>query len=151
MSDNVNNQIFGTSAGFQFVNVDNTISGAGAIGGGANMILVNQTKGVINANGFNALTVRTDANIITNAGTMEATSAVASNGGLVIFNTAVNNAGGTIQALGALAHVNLQSAYIEGGKLTTTAQGGDRDGGHQQHAGRHYVRCAHQQRHGAGP
>ena len=123
MSDNVNNQIVGTSAGFQFANVDNTISGAGVIGGGANMILVNQTKGVINANASNALTVRTDGNIITNAGTMEATSTVASNGGLVIWNTVVNNAGGTIEALGALAHVNLQSADIQGGKLTTTGKG----------------------------
>ena len=32
----------------------------------------------------------------------------------MLFNTAVNNAGGTIQALEALAHVDLQSAYIEG-------------------------------------
>ncbi len=123
MSDNVNNQIFGTNASFQLVNVDNVISGAGQIGTSATMSLVNQTKGVINANKTGSLTLRTDANIITNAGTIESTGTTASNGGLVIWNTAVNNAGGTIQALGALAHVDLQSAYIEGGILTTTLKG----------------------------
>ncbi len=83
------------------------------------MILVNQTKGIINANQSVSLTVRTDGNIITNAGTMEGTST----GGLVLWNTAFNNAGGTIMALGAGAHVDLQSAYIEGGLLTTATGG----------------------------
>ena len=119
MSNNSLNQIFGNAATDTLVNVDNTISGAGAIGGGANMFLVNQTKGVINANQSVALTVRTDGNIITNAGTMEGTST----GGLVLWNTAFNNAGGTIEALGAGAHVDLLSAYIEGGILTTATGG----------------------------
>ena len=70
MTDNVNNQIFGTNAEFRFINVDNTIAGTGQIGTSATMYLVNQTKGVINANQQGALTLRTDANIITNAGTM---------------------------------------------------------------------------------
>src|ERR1700727_3398116 len=115
MSNSALNQIFASAASNTLVNVDNTVSGAGTIGGGANMFLVNQTKGIINANQSTALTVRTDANIITNAGTMEGTST----GGLVLWNTAVNNAGGTIEALGASAHVDLLSAYIEGGILTT--------------------------------
>ena len=71
MSNNASNQIFGNNGAFHLTNVDNTIAGAGVIGGGANMILVNQAKGVINANQKTSLTVRTDANIITNAGTME--------------------------------------------------------------------------------
>ena len=71
MSNNASNQIFGNSRAFHLTNVDNTIAGAGVIGGAANMILVNQAKGVINANQKTSLTVRTDANIITNAGTMD--------------------------------------------------------------------------------
>ena len=123
MSNNASNQIFGNNGAFHLTNVDNTIAGAGVIGGAANMILVNQAKGVINANQKTSLTVRTDANIITNAGTMESTGTAALNGGLVLWNTAINNAGGTIQAVGAQANVDLQSVYIEGGTLTTSGGG----------------------------
>ena len=72
MSNSALNQIFASAASNTLVNVDNTVSGAGTIGGGTNMVLVNQTKGIINANQTTALTVRTDANIITNTGTMRA-------------------------------------------------------------------------------
>ena len=123
MSNNASNQIFGNNGAFHLTNVDNTIAGAGLIGGSANMVLVNQAKGVINANQKTSLTVRTDANIITNAGTMESTGTAALNGGLVLWNTAINNAGGTIQAVGAQANVDLQSVYIEGGTLTTSGGG----------------------------
>ena len=37
MSNNVNNRIYGNNAGFQLVNVNNTISGAGQIGAGTSM------------------------------------------------------------------------------------------------------------------
>ncbi len=123
MSNSASNQIFGNNCAFHLINVDNTIAGAGVIGGAANMILVNQAKGVINANQETSLTVRTDAKIITNAGTMESTGTAALNGGLVIWNTAVNNEGGTIQAVGAQANVDLQSVYLEGGTLTTSGGG----------------------------
>ncbi len=123
MSNSVNNQIFGTNSAFTLVNVDNTISGAGQIGTSATMTLVNQSKGVINANQAASLTLRTDAEIITNAGTMKSTGTAALNGGLVIWNTAVNNKGGTIQAVGAQAHVDLQTAYLEGGSLKSSGGG----------------------------
>ncbi len=50
--------VIGNSASNTLVNVDNTISGAGEIGAAASMFLVNQTKGVINANQTTALIVR---------------------------------------------------------------------------------------------
>ena len=41
----------------------------------------------------------------------------------MLWNTAINNAGGTIQAVGAQANVDLQSVSIEGGTLTTSGGG----------------------------
>ena len=119
MSDNALNQIVGNAASNTLFNVNNVIAGSGQIGTSATMSLVNEAAGVINASGTASLTVRTDANIITNAGTMEGTGT----GGLVIWNTAVINSGGTILASGAGSHVDLQSAYIEGGLLTTSTGG----------------------------
>jgi len=123
MSNNANNRIYGTNANFQLVNVDNTIAGAGQIGVGASMLLVNKTGGTIRANQKAALVVNLDGNVIENAGTMESTGTAAFNGGLVLDNTTINNAGGTIRAVGAQAHVNLSSAGIQGGTLTTSLGG----------------------------
>ena len=120
MSDNINNRIFGNNASFKFVNVDNTISGSGQIGTGTTMLLVNQATGIINANQKAALVINTGSDIVRNGGTMEATGTVVLNGGLTIQNTTVNNTGGTIQAVGPLAHVDLDGGYIEGGLLTTS-------------------------------
>jgi hypothetical protein len=127
MSNSGGNQIFGNGGGYgnnQLVNHDNTISGAGQLGAGQ-LTLVNENGGIINAdqnpNFFQSgqLIVNTSGNLMVNAGTVEATAA----GGLQIQNTAVNNAGGTIQALGATAHVDLNGAVIEGGRLFTSGGG----------------------------
>ncbi|MBS0643701.1 MAG: hypothetical protein JSS43_27890 [Proteobacteria bacterium] len=123
MSNNANNQIYGSNAKNQFVNVNNTIAGSGALGVGATMFMTNQAAGVINANQKTALVVNFGANIMTNAGRMEATSTVAANGGLVLVNTTINNTGGTIRAVGTLAHVDLVGATIEGGIVTTLTGG----------------------------
>ncbi len=123
MSNNSNNLIYGANENFQLINVNNTIAGAGQIGTGRSMFLVNQAGGTIRADLKTALILNTDGNVVTNAGTMEATGTTAHNGGLVLQNTAFNNAGGTIQAVGANAHVDLQGAYLEGGTLTTSAGG----------------------------
>lgn len=104
------------------MNVDNTIAGGGQIGEGTSMFLVNQAKGVINANQAAALIVNTGGNVIANTGLMESTGTVALNGGLVLDN-AVNNQGGTILAAGPLAHVDLTGGYIEGGLLNSTGGG----------------------------
>ncbi len=121
LSNNSANDILGSAASFKLVNVNNTISGAGAIGnGGASMFLVNQ--GLINANQSLGLTVQTAGDAVTNTGTMEATGS----GGMLIASTTVNNVvgalTGTILANDS-AHVNLQSAHIEGGNLVTATGG----------------------------
>ena len=123
LSDANNNQIFGTNASNTLTNLNNTISGAGQIGTGQSMFLVN--KSVINADQAptavmsGQLVLNTGGNIITNTGTLEDTGT----GGLVIQSTAVNNAGGTILATGAGTHVDLAGGGIQGGTLTTAGGG----------------------------
>jgi hypothetical protein len=85
LSDSSGNAIIGTASDVTLTNVDNTISGAGQIGGGQ-LTLVN--GGAIIATGANALVIDTGANVIANAGTLEATGS----GGLIV-NSAVDNAG----------------------------------------------------------
>lgn len=68
LSNDESNLIGGSS----LTNVANTISGAGQIGG-PTFTLTNQSKGVIDADGSNPLIIDTGANVITNAGTLEAT------------------------------------------------------------------------------
>ncbi|WP_238587506.1 beta strand repeat-containing protein [Cupriavidus sp. IDO] len=103
LSDNSGNVIFGTAPGTVFTNIDNTISGAGHIGGGP-MTLIND--GTIIANGLNALEIDTGLNNVVNAGTLEATGS----GGLVVHGSVTNS--------GVL--------WAHGGNLTVT---GDVDGG----------------------
>ncbi|WP_201455999.1 beta strand repeat-containing protein, partial [Bradyrhizobium macuxiense] len=85
LSDNAQNVVFGTSSGVTLINVDNTISGAGQLGGGQ-LDLVNEAT--IDASGMKALVVDTGSNAIVNSGTLEATGS----GGLVI-DSAVQNSG----------------------------------------------------------
>ncbi len=118
LNNNADNRIYGNNGSFQLVNVDNTISGAGQLGAGQ-LALINQAKGVIVANQATALTLSTGGNLVVNTGLLEDTG----KGGLVISNTTVDNASGTIEATGAGAHVDLAGAYIEGGTLTTAAAG----------------------------
>jgi fibronectin-binding autotransporter adhesin len=119
-------------------NINNTISGAGAIAD-ANLTLVN--SGTINANnGAASLTINTGAHTITNSGTLEATST----GGLVIDSnvsnfrtiqalgtsttvtiesTISNTATGLVLASGTGAQVRLDGAVISGGTLRTIGTG----------------------------
>jgi hypothetical protein len=91
LSNNVNNSIV-AAAPATFGNVDNTISGAGTLGN-ADMSLVNDFAGVINANGTVALTIAAGAS--TNDGMLESTGA----GGLLVNSPLTNN--GTVNAAGA--------------------------------------------------
>jgi hypothetical protein len=84
LSDNAENVISGTVSDVTLTNVNNTISGAGHLGGGV-MVLVNE--GTIIATGTNALDIDTGTNAVTNTGTIEATGT----GGLVIHSDIVNN------------------------------------------------------------
>jgi VCBS repeat-containing protein len=84
LSDNDGNLIFGSDADVTLTNVDNTISGAGQIGGGQ-MTLVNE--GSIIADGSHALLIDTGDNAVINTGLMEA----AGSGGLVVHGNLSND------------------------------------------------------------
>jgi hypothetical protein len=99
LTDTNTNQITGVTGAATLTNVNNTISGAGALGGGL-MTLVNQAAGVINASGTNALIIDTGGATLTNAGQIIASGA----GGLTI-QSAINNTG-TIAALNGNVTVN---------------------------------------------
>lgn len=76
-------------------NVNNTISGAGAIGDGtSDLTLTNDANGIINATG--TLTIDTGNNAITNAGTLEATGPA----GDLIVASAVTGTGSVTSATG---------------------------------------------------
>jgi hypothetical protein len=95
--------------GNTLTNVDNVISGVGTI---ETTALVNQTKGVIDANGSTQLVIALQpgpltgsVNSLTNAGLLESTST----GGLVLEGGPINNsASGVIGAFGAGSTVTLQ-------------------------------------------
>ena len=112
LSENKDNLILG-EAGDTLTNVDNTISGAGFIGD-LNQVgtftLVNQAAGVIDAKGPVHLIIDTGANIITNAGVIEATGR---GGGLIL--SAVDNTG-TLKAAGG--NLTVDGAVTGAGSAT---------------------------------
>ena len=85
LSDSDDNMIAGTLPSVTLTNVDNTISGAGQLGGGQ-LTLINE--GTIVATGTHALVIDTGFNVVVNSGTLEATGP----GGLII-ESAVDNSG----------------------------------------------------------
>ncbi len=93
LSDNSQNYVYGAAASTTLTNFNNTISGAGQLGNGQ-LTLVNQAAGVINGNASNVLVINTGANLVTNAGLIEATAS----GGLTL-NGALTNTG-TVTANG---------------------------------------------------
>src|SRR5207253_1814567 len=103
LSDSPNNRIFGAtnSGGETLTNVNNTISGSGQIGTSNSIEFINQSAGVINANGSNALIIAPTINStlvsangggFVNQGLLEATAA----GGLVLSGGQFNNKVGMI-------------------------------------------------------
>jgi autotransporter passenger strand-loop-strand repeat protein len=89
-----NNRIVAAAGGATLSNVNNTIAGAGNIGPGGNLVVVN-------------------------AGKLEGTTS-----GTLFLNTSVNNtSAGVILASGVAARVELNGATISGGKLQTLAGG----------------------------
>ncbi|HUO11923.1 MAG TPA: hypothetical protein VMU37_04120, partial [Caulobacteraceae bacterium] len=118
------NSISGTAAGDTLVNVNNTIAGAGNIGGN-NLNLVNDAAGVIDANTSNTLTLD-NGGTVTNQGLIEATNG----GNVTISNTSIQNAGGRVVAAnGSQVDLN-NNANITGGSVMTAGTGViDIDGG----------------------
>ena len=120
LSDNSENRIIG-AAGSKLTNLG-TIAGGGRLGdGAATLALTNAAGGVINANGASQMLINFPGGTLANLGLIEATSAVAANGGLVISGTTIDDSGnanaGILLASGANAHIDLQSATIVGGSL----------------------------------
>jgi hypothetical protein len=112
LSDNSSNTI----GGAVLTNVNNTIQGAGTIGDGS-LSFINQGSGVVDATGTANRLVIAGGVPVTNTGLIEDTGRA----GLGIISTTINNSGGTIAAAAANAHVDLQSATINGGVLSTSA------------------------------
>jgi len=92
LSDDDMNFITGTSPGVTLDNVNNSISGAGQIGGGE-LNLIN--SGTIDATGTHSLTIDTGLNPIVNSGILEASGS----GGLQIAGAVANS--GLLWANGA--------------------------------------------------
>ena len=94
-------------------NVDNTIQGVGIISN--NGTLINEAGGTINGNSAVGIPLSIQGGAVTNAGLMEATGS----GTLELYQTTVNNAGGTITAVGSTASVWLDNGTVlQGGTLT---------------------------------
>ena len=109
-------RILGQTATTVLTNVDNTISGTGFIGAGK-LVLINQTKGVIETTTAGSLTVDTKGEVLTNDGQM---LAFGSGGLLVIDATTVDQSGGGVIAAGTGCGVRLQDDVIDGGFLVGT-------------------------------
>jgi hypothetical protein len=124
MTDNSRNRISANDRLNTLINADNTISGSGELGA-ASLTLVNQAGGVIDANGpVGTLRINTQSSVpMINAGILKSTNTTPLNGGLQIYNTAVYNAGGIVEALGNNSHVDLTGGTIAGGTLITTGTG----------------------------
>jgi hypothetical protein len=131
------NQINGGASATTLTNVDNAISGSGTIGS-STLTLVNQTAGIIDATGNNALILNTGTNTVSNAGLIESTgaggltidSAIANtanlkalgSGALTVQNAVVTNTGGVVTDANG-GHVSLQGGTINGGTLTVASGG----------------------------
>jgi hypothetical protein len=87
LGDSLNTEIVGKASGVMLTNVNDTIRGAGDIGGGL-MALVNEAGGTIDADRNLRLTIDTGANTVINAGIIEATKS-----GRVTIAGAVGNTG----------------------------------------------------------
>jgi hypothetical protein len=112
------NDIGGAASGDTLVNVQNTISGAGNIGGN-NLVIVNGAAGVIDANTSNTLTLNNGGAAVTNKGLMEATGG----GNFTISGASIQNAGGTVlAATGSQVALN-NNASITGGTVRTSGTG----------------------------
>ncbi|MER9764237.1 Ig-like domain-containing protein, partial [Mesorhizobium sp. M0138] len=99
LSDSAANVISGTGPDVTLVNVDNTISGSGQLGGG---MLSLDNSGTIIATGSHALVIDTGGSVVVNSGTLEATGS----GGLTITGGLANS--GMIWANGGNIAINGQ-------------------------------------------
>jgi hypothetical protein len=111
--------IQGGAGGATLTNVNNTIQGAGQLGFGNGLTIVNQAGGVVNANQAGRVLYVNAFSGVSNQGLIEATS-----GGSLTFSlgVTVNNAGGTISSSGSGSTVLLID-ITQGGTLKTSGGG----------------------------
>jgi YVTN family beta-propeller protein len=107
--------IIDQSGGQTLTNVNNTLQGMGVIGSDG-LTVINQAGGVVNANAASPLLVNTG--LFTNQGLLEATA-----GGTLQLQNGFNNSGGNILATGSGSAVQLISATVRGGTLTSASGG----------------------------
>jgi VCBS repeat-containing protein len=125
LSDNGANRLYGASATYALINVNNTISGAGQLGVGQ-LTLDNEAGGVIDATGVNnALVIDTGGETILNAGLVKVTGAAGASIQSAIDNTGVLEVdGGALVVSGAVSGDG--STLVVAGKADFTASfGGD--------------------------
>jgi hypothetical protein len=123
LSDRTGNSIIGNGTNATLTN-QNTISGAGTIGG--NGLLLNN-QGVIDANGTNPLIVDTGTSAVTNSGTLEATNnatlfvgsdvtntghLIANNGTEILAGAVSGNGTATVQGAGSIEFGSTTTANI---------------------------------------
>jgi hypothetical protein len=117
LTDNFQNGIQGDGSGSALVNIDNTISGAGTVGGNQ-MGLTN--AGVIDATGsYNPLRLYGPGLDFANTGLIETTG----KGGLDIAAVTLDQTGGGALSVATGSTLNLESAYVIGGSLSNAAGG----------------------------
>ena len=115
LSNNANNYIYGAVGSDVLNNVHNTISGAGQIGTGGSITLINGAAGVIDANASAGLTFDVGTVAVANSGLIEATGT----GVLSINSTTINDStGGTLLAGGADIYLN--TGTVVGGLVKAT-------------------------------
>jgi hypothetical protein len=109
--------ISGTTATAILTNVDDTISGQGWLGL-SKMVLVNETDGVIEAVGKQALVINTKGETSTNDGLIEASSGST----LALQDTTLDQSGGTLTAL-AGGRLDLEESLVSGGTAGSSGSG----------------------------
>ena len=118
LTDDDSNVIGHVGSHGTLINAGPGISGAGTIVDD-NLTIDNQSKGIINATGTEALTI--DVGTFTNEGKLQATGT----GGLVIENTTITGTASsslaTITSVTGHAHIDLDNVTISGGTVTVVA------------------------------
>jgi hypothetical protein len=118
LSETINNggAFIGGGSGSTLINADNTIQGAGQIGQGGGLALVNQAKGIISASKNFGLSVN-GLGGVSNAGTMKAMA-----GRTLTLSSAVTNTG-SIVTMATNSKVQVTGSINNLGKFTVGAGG----------------------------
>jgi glycosyltransferase involved in cell wall biosynthesis len=117
-NDQSANDIQANTSGETLDNINNTIEGAGTIGGNS-LTVINGSKGVIDANASQSL-IFVAGSTVMNSGLLESTVAPTGNGlvGLILDDTIESSGDGRIEAAGG--NVLLEGGTLVGGTISTS-------------------------------